>query len=292
MPVHGVARERSCLRLRRLTEEIEYTEALLEGGSEGDYSGSSQGEPDDPRKGKYAIMDMKSWILCLLASSPEYIDGISSNYIAMAWPRDSSFHGSAMRVSARVSDLVDRELISLAQIHAASLRSNRFDVRSIDGSRRAAELAEEFFPEDPQVSYWVSCVYSEPRLYDMMWPDEYSPKGPPGLRSQLPQVLTHVHATLSEAAKGGGGGERADSIIQSRIDSAVSSLGTTRRLGEGNISAVTIALSSLCHSGQRGAFGLADVLSYLQRITGWAPPEKPWGSLPELYGSECWLSIS
>lgn len=125
-----------------------------------------------------------------------------------------------------------------------------------------------------------------------MWPDEYSPKGPPGLRSQLPQVLTYVHATLSDAAKSGGSGEKADSIIQSQINSAVSSLGTTRRLGDGNISAVTIVLSSLCHSGRRGTFGLADVLSYLQRSTGWALPEKPWSSLPELYGTECWLSIS
>lgn len=238
------------------------------------------------------MMDVKSWILCLLASSPEYIDGIPSNYIAMAWPRDSSFHESATSVSARVSGLVDCEFISLAQIHAASLRSTRFDVRSKDGSRGTVELAEEFFPKHPQASYWVSCVYPEPRLYNIMWPDEYTPKGPPGLRGQLPQVLTYVHATLSDAAKGSGSGERVDSIIQSQIDSAVSSLGTTRRLGDGNISAVTIALSALCCSGEYGAFWLADVLAFLQRSTGWIPPEEPWGSLPELYGAECWLSIS
>ena len=257
----------------------------------GHCSSYSQGEPDEPRKGKCAMMDMKSWILCLLASSPEYIDGIPSNYISIAWPRDGSFHGSATSVSARVSDLIDRELISLAQIHAASLRSNRFDVRSIDGSLGTVELAEGFFPKHPQASYWVSCVFSEPRLYDIMWPDEYSPKGAPGLRSQLPQVLTYVYARLSDAAKGGGSGEEADSIIQSQINSAVSSLGTARRLGDGNISAVTIALSALCCSGEYGAFWLADVLAFLQRSTGWILPEEPWGSLPELYGTECWLAL-
>ena len=238
------------------------------------------------------MMDMKSWMLCLLASCPEYIDGIPSNYIAMAWPRDVSFHGSAARVSASICDLVDRELISLTQIHAASLRSDKFDVRALDEPCGTLRFAEEIFPKTPQASYWVSYVFSEPKLYDIMWPDEYSLKAPPGLRDQLPQVLRYVHTVLSDAAKVRGSGERADSIIQGQISSAVSSLGTVRRLGDGNLSAVAVALSSLCCSSKYEAFWLADVLAFLRRSTGWVLPEKPWSSLPELYGSECWLSIS